>query len=483
MIPIVAIVGRPNVGKSTLFNRLAGIAIAIVHDEPGVTRDRHYADVHAFGRTFTLIDTGGFDPGDTDAIGRGIARHVRAAVEEADVIMCILDGQTPPTEADAAAVRMLRQAHKPVIYIANRVDHPRQLEQAAELYSLGIELIPVSALHGRGMPELGEALLAGLPPITPEEAAALDAPPPPRRPALPRRSESKDLEGDADEIELRDAAVAAEAELAAAGPPPVPRVALIGRPNAGKSSLLNRLSGQERSLVDDRPGTTRDPVDARISFKGHEYVIVDTAGIRRRSKVEPGVESQSVMQALRSVQRADVVVLLCDAAEGLAEQDARLLGLVAERSRPIVVGLNKIDLLNARQRKAALESAQDQLHFAPWAPIVSFSNKTGEGATQLMNTVRRAFAQYASRIPTAELNKFLQATVERNPPPGAGSKSPRLFFMTQAQASPPVFIIMCSAAEEIKDAYRRFITNQLRKTFGFESVPLVVRYKNRRRRE
>jgi GTP-binding protein len=442
MIPIVAIVGRPNVGKSTLFNRLAGTQTAIVHDEPGVTRDRHYADVHLFGRTFTLIDTGGFDPADTDAIGRGIARHVRAAVDEADVVVCVLDGQGPPTEADAAAVRMLRQADKPVIYLANRLDHPRQALDATELYSLGIQPIPVSALHGRGIAELGEALLAGLPPLVPS-----------------------------DPVDTSPDAVS------------VPRVALIGRPNAGKSSLLNRLSGQERSLVDDRPGTTRDPVDARLSFKGKPYVVVDTAGIRRKAKVEAGVEAASVMQALRSVQRADVVVLLCDAAEGLAEQDARLLGLVAERARPIVVGLNKIDLLAARERKQAVASAQDQLHFAAWVPIVCFSNKTGEGVTQLMHAVDRSFTQFGTRVPTAELNKFLEAVVGQKPPPGAAGRSPRLFFMTQAQASPPVFVIMCSAAEEIKDAYRRFISNQLRKTFGFESVPLVVRYKNRRRRE
>jgi GTP-binding protein len=442
MIPIVAIVGRPNVGKSTLFNRLAGSQAAIVHDEPGVTRDRHYADVHFVGRTFTLIDTGGFDPADNDAIGRGIARHVRAAVDEADVVLCVLDGQGPPTEADAAAVRMLRQADKPVIYLANRLDHPRLVLEATELYSLGIQPIALSALHGRGMAELGDALLAGLPPLPSTDPPEPDG----------------------------DAAV-------------VPRVALIGRPNAGKSSLLNRLSGEERSLVDDRPGTTRDPVDARVSFKGQPYVVVDTAGIRRRSKVEAGVEAASVMQALRAVARADVVVLLCDAKEGLAEQDARLLGLVAERARPIVVGMNKVDLLTTREREQAIESAKSQLHFAPWAPIVPFSNETGEGVTQLMNAVRRSFTQFSTRVPTAELNKFLQTIVEQKPPPGAGGKSPRLFFITQAQASPPVFIVMCSAAEEIKDAYRRFLANQVRKTFDFESVPVVIRYKNRRRRE
>ena len=438
MIPIVAIVGRPNVGKSTLFNRLAGNQTAIVHDEPGVTRDRHYADVHIFSRTFTLIDTGGFDPGDTDAIGRGIARHVKAAVNEADVVMCVLDGQGPPTEADQAAVRMLRQSEKPVIYLANRLDNERLAREATELYALGIDPIAVSALHGRGIDALGQALLAALPAV--EEAAP-----------------------------------ATEEEV-------VPRLALIGRPNAGKSSLLNRLSGEERSLVDDRPGTTRDPVDARIVYKGQPYLVVDTAGIRRRSKVETGVESQSVMQSLRAISRAHVVALLCDAAEGLAEQDARLLGLVADRARPIVVGMNKMDLLDATQRKRALEQATSQLHFAPWAPIVPFSNKTGEGMNQLMTAVRRSFTEYSTRIPTAQLNTFLQTLIDQKPPP-AGKRNPRLFFMTQAQASPPVFVVMCSNSEEIKDAYRRFLANQIRKTFGFESVPVVVRYKNRRRNE
>jgi GTPase len=438
MIPIVAIVGRPNVGKSTLFNRLAGAQTAIVHDEPGVTRDRHYADVHIFSRTFTLIDTGGFDPGDTDAIGRGIARHVRAAVEEADVVMCVLDGLGPPTEADAAAVRMLRQSAKPVIYLANRLDNERLAREATELYALGISLIPVSALHGRGMAEMGQALLAALPPL--EEAPA-DAP----------------------------------TEV-------VPSLALIGRPNAGKSSLLNRLSGEERSLVDDRPGTTRDPVDARIDYKGQPYMVVDTAGIRRRSKVETGIESASVMQSLRAISRADVVALLCDASEGLAEQDARLLGLVSDRARPIVVGMNKMDLLDAGQRKRAIEEAKSQLHFAPWAPIVPFSNKTGEGVNQLMTAVRRAYTEYTTRVPTAMLNKFLQTVVEQKPPP-SGNRPPRLYFMTQAQAAPPVFVIMCSNAEEIKDSYRRFLANQIRQTFNFENVPVVVRYKNRRRSE
>jgi GTP-binding protein len=473
MIPIVAIVGRPNVGKSTLFNRLLGARTAIVHDSPGVTRDRHYADVNVYGRTFTLVDTGGFDPDDTDAIGKGIARHVRAAVEEADVVLCVLDGLGTPTEADAAAVRMLRQADKPVIYLANRLDTQRHAEQSTELFALGIQPIALSALHGRGTAELGVALLAALPPPDPNDAL-------PEEP-IEDLAEALSEEPDAEQTDEENP----EAPKAVAPPvgPVVPRVALIGRPNAGKSSLLNRLCGQERSLVDDRPGTTRDSVDVRLEYKGNPYVVVDTAGVRRRARVEDAIESQSVMQALRSISRADVVILLCDAKIGLAEQDARLLGLCVERSRAIVVCLNKVDLLTHNERQKAIESARDQLHFAPWVPIVCASNQSGEGVTQLMNTVRRSYKEYSTRISTSELNAFLEALVEKTPPPRGSVRVPRLYFMTQAQTSPPVFVVMCSSAEDLKDSYRRFVSNQLRKAFGFESVPLVVRYRNRRRRE
>jgi GTP-binding protein len=260
-------------------------------------------------------------------------------------------------------------------------------------------------------------------------------------------------------------------------------VALIGRPNAGKSSLLNRLCGDERSLVDGRPGTTRDPIDVELVYKGKPYVVVDTAGIRRRSRVDEGVESASVMQALRAVGRAHVVVVLCDASEGLAEQDARLLGLCAERGRAIVVGMNKVDLMTANERKRTLSLAQSQLHFAPWAPVVELSNVSGEGVSRLMTRVQQSFSQYCMRVSTPELNKFLQATVDQTPPPRAANRVPKMYFMTQPKTSPPVFAVMCSSADDIKESYRRFLANQLRKTFGFDAVPLVIRYRDRRRTE
>jgi GTP-binding protein len=263
-----------------------------VDDQPGVTRDRHYASAHVHGRNVTLVDTGGFDPESDDPMQQGIARHVHAAIAEADLIVCVLDGSLPPTAPDREAVALLRRAKTPVIYVANKVDTKEHVPASSELYELGIpELIAVSALHGRGTSELADAIARRLPP-EPEQPEPSEAP---------------------------------------ADQPGIPRVALLGRPNAGKSSLFNRLAGSERSLVDARPGTTRDPVDAEIESHGQRFLVVDTAGIRRRARVERGIELVSVLAAIRSIERANVVILMCDAAAGVSEQDARLLGLCLER--------------------------------------------------------------------------------------------------------------------------------------------------------
>lgn len=437
-MPIVAVVGRPNVGKSTLFNRLTGSALAIVHDAPGVTRDRHYAPTHLRGRDLLLVDTGGFDPTSDDPMGQGIARHVQAAIEEADVIVCVLDGSAPPTGPDRDAIDLLRRSSKPIVYAANKVDNVAREHEATDLYSLGIgHLVPISALHGRGMAELETAIVSALP-----EGFA--------------EPESEEH---------------------------VPRVTLIGRPNAGKSSLLNRLAGEERALVDHRPGTTRDPIDTRIEFGGKSYVIVDTAGVRRRARVERGVEAISVMQSIRAMERANIVILMCDANAGVAEQDARLLGLCAERGRGIVVGLNKLDLLSSKQQKDAMQAARDALRFAPWAPIVPLSAKTGEGLTELMRRVWAIFEELGRRVPTGELNRFFEQVLEHRTPPTSGGRAPRIYYITQAETSPPVFVAMTNAPHHIADSYKRFVMNQIRATFGFEGVPIAVRYRQRSKRE
>jgi GTP-binding protein len=439
--PIVAIVGRPNVGKSTLFNRLARARIAIVHDEPGVTRDRKYADTSAFGRPYTIVDTGGFDPHDEDPMKAGIATHVRAAVKEADAIVFVTDATTPLAQADHAAVKLLRSSGKPVFYVANKADSPQVDAEAVELYRAGVDRIfYVSSLHGRGIGDLEAALLESLP----------EAPEP------------------------------AEDEEKAP-----PRIALIGRPNAGKSSLLNRVLGEDRVLVDDRPGTTRDAIDALVERDGKRYVFIDTAGIRRKSKVNKegsAVESLSVHSSIRGIERAHVVVLMCDPVEGVAEQDAKIIGLAEERGRAMVVVLNKSDLLSKEKRAKAEETAREKLAFVPYVPIVHTSAKTGRGVNELFTKIDQVRDAFFKRVSTGALNRFFEEVIELKPPPTMGGRAPRIYFVTQAETAPPTFVAMTNAPDSIHFSYRRFVLNQLRDHFGFEGVPVRVHYKARRRR-
>ncbi len=435
MRPLLAIVGRPNVGKSTLFNRFVGKRLAIVHDAPGVTRDRHYADAHLSGRDLLIVDTGGFDPESDDPMRQGIVRHVGVAIEEADVVLCVLDATSPPLPADREAITLLRQAGKPVIVAANKADNQALEAMSSELYRLGIEqLHPISALHGRGMAELEAAIVRALPPPMPE----------------PDRDDTS-----------------------------TPRVALVGRPNAGKSSLFNRLAGSERSLVDDRPGTTRDPVDCPLELNGERFVLVDTAGIRRKSRVDGGVETASVLRAFRSIERAEVVILLADASEGITEQEARLLGLCMDRGRAIVVGLNKMDLIERSRTKTVLHDARHAIRFAPFAPIVELSVKTGRGVDRLIRHVGDAAREFHKRVGTGELNRFFDQVLSIRPPPTRGGRAPRIYYVTQVDTAPPVFVAMSNAPGNLDNAYKRFVINQLRKAFGFESVPVKVIYRKR----
>lgn len=437
--PIVAIVGRPNVGKSTLFNRLAGKALAIVHDAPGVTRDRNYTDTHLAGRDITLIDTGGFDKTTDDPMGLGIARHVEAAIAEADVVVCVLDGTAPPTQPDRDAVELLRRSSKPVIFVANKIDGQKREWDLAELYELGIgDLIGVSALHGRHTGALEGAIAKHLPPV-------------------------RQTEGEKE---------SAEDTLS---------VAFIGRPNAGKSSLFNRLSGSERSLVDNRPGTTRDPVDSTIIYKGQKFRVVDTAGIRRKSRVAAGVESHSVIRSIRVINQAEVIVLLNDVTEGVSDQDANLLGLCTERGRAIVVGLNKVDLLGQAEIKKAKEDAAHSLHFATWTPIVPMSAKSGHGIGQLMKEVVLAGQRMKKRVSTSEINRFFERIIVEHPPPTRAGKAPRIYYLTQASVNPPTFVAFCSSPENIAESYKRFIINRIRKEFDYEAVPVRLYFRGKDR--
>ena len=438
-LPLVAIVGRPNVGKSTLFNRLARRRLAIVHDEPGVTRDRNYVDTTAFGRDYTLVDTGGFDPDSDDPMKSGITRHVKSAIEEADVIVFVTDAMVPLTSADRVAVGLLRKTDKPVLFAANKADSPRQDADAFEVYRLGVDKVfPVSGLHGRGMAELEGAIVA----------------------ALPENEETDTV----DEF--------------------LPRIAIVGKPNAGKSSLMNRILGEERMIVDDRPGTTRDAIDALVGRGDKRYIFVDTAGLRRKGKVTKGedqIEFASVGSAVRAMERSSVVVLLCDAKEGVAEQDAKILGLAADRGRGMIIALNKCDLMSKEEVEKAEEDAREKISFAPFAPIVQVSAKTGKGVSGLFETIDKVSEMFHKRIGTGELNRFFEAVLQQRPPPTMGGRAPRLYYITQAETAPPVFVILASSPDSVHFSYQRFVANQLRKHFDYDGVPIRIVYRERRR--
>jgi GTP-binding protein len=371
--------------------------------------------------------------------------------------LCVFDAQTGMTDADREAVAMLRRSGKPVIYAANKADTKFGESEALDLYRLGIpKVFPISALHGRGMGDLEAAVVAALPAAAPEET-------PP----------------------AADDDVADEPSDKTARPARPPRVALIGRPNAGKSSLLNRIAGKERVLVDDRPGTTRDPIDITVEKNGRSMILVDTAGIRRKGKVTKEadvLEGASVFHAIRAMERCEIAVLLCDGAAGIAEQDAKILGLAVDRGRAIVIAVNKTDLLDPRARKTLEEQARDKLSFVPWAPVVPISAKTGRGVGQLLSTIQNVHTAFRSRVATGQLNRFFEQVLSTHPPPTMGNRAPRLFFVTQAETAPPHFIVMTNEPEHIHFSYQRYLTNQLRKAFGFEGVPLRVTYKKRRRR-
>ena len=435
-LPVVAIVGRPNVGKSTLFNRLIGSRKAIVRDTPGVTRDRIHGTCEFGGWRATVIDTGGLDPTSDEPLTAQVRKQVLAAIAEADALVFVIDGREGVTPLDHEVVRLLRRVAKPVLVAVNKVDAKGHEAAAAEVYGLGMDpVLLVSAEHGRGVAELIEALAMRLP-----------APP--------------------------------SAEDEEAGPI---RIAVVGRPNVGKSSLVNAIAGQERVVVHTEPGTTRDAVDTLVTVEGRPYILVDTAGLRRKGRTEGALDKLSAVMARRSLQRADLALVVLDAAEGVTTQDARIAGYAEAAGRAVVLVVNKWDLVGTADRAPELvRSLRERLPFLTHAPVVFTSARAGTGLRELFETIDRVALDYAKEISTGELNRVLIAAVERRPPPGFHGKTLKLFYGTQTATRPPTFLLFVNDPAALHFSYERYLVSALRERFGLAGCAVRLRLRRRR---
>ena len=441
-LPLVALVGRPNVGKSSLFNRLVGGRPALVEDMPGVTRDRRYGTTDWGPARFRVVDTGGLDPSAAGILG-AMRQQTLRALDEADLVLFVVDAREGITAVDEDVARVLRQSGRPVLVAANKVDSDKTEAAATEAFGLGFsDVFPISASHGRGVGDMLDAVVAG----------------------LPKAARAAKAAGGADQ-----AAPEGEAPL---------RLAFIGKPNVGKSSLVNCLLGEERVLVHDQPGTTRDPIDTPFSFGGREYLLVDTAGMRRRRSIDTLTEHVAAKMARDQLERCDVAALVIDARLGATAEDARLASLIEESGRCALVVLNKKDLVGRAAVDGKLESTREQLSFLRYAPILLTSAVTRAGVTGILGEATRVLGQASRRVSTGELNQLLETIVDQKPPPaGRGGRHVRLYYATQAGVRPPTFYISTNHPAEVGYPYRRFLINRLREAYGFEGTPvrLVLR--------
>ena len=438
--PIVAVVGRPNVGKSTLFNVLAGENISIIKDTPGVTRDRIYADVEWLNRKFTLIDTGGIEPDSSDVILSQMREQAQIAIDTADVIIFMTDLKQGLVDADGKVADMLRRSRKPVILTVNKVDSfSRDMADVYEFYNLGIgDPIPVSAANRTGIGELLDAVLEYFP-------------------ALEQQEEEDER----------------------------PRVAIVGKPNVGKSSLINRLLGEQRLIVSDIAGTTRDAVDTAVRYDGKEYVFIDTAGLRRKSKVKEELERYSIIRTVTAVERADVVVIMIDASEGVTEQDAKIAGIAHDRGKGIDVAVNKWDAVEKDDKTIYKFTARvrEVLSFMSYAEILFISARTGQRISRLFETIDMVIANQNMRVGTGVLNEIMTEAVALQQPPTDKGKRLKLFYITQVAVKPPTFVIFVNDKELMHFSYTRYIENKIRDTFGFRGTALKFIIRERKEKE
>lgn len=430
-VPLVAIIGRPNVGKSTLFNKILGAKTAIVDDVAGVTRDRNYADAAYRNRMFRLVDTGGLDPDASEGMSALIRRQSELAITEADILILLLDGRSGLTPSDMEVVRLLRGIAKPLFVAVNKIDTPKANPLVAEFYQLGKdELYPISAEHGMGVAELLDAIY----------------------PLLPAADDTEDLSA-------------------------LPHVAVVGRPNVGKSTLINALLGEERVVVSDIPGTTRDPIDSLVTHGDKRYVFTDTAGIRRRGKIDRGIEGYSVMRSLRAIGRSDLTVLVLDGSEGVTEQDTKIAGAILKQGRACILWINKWDLRmgEAGARKTFELELHRRFPFLTWAPVLYGSALKSDSLSTLFAHIDDVYKMFVKRVPTGALNAWLQTLLVAHPLPvrkGKPSKVTKSAFITQVTTKPPAFALFVGHPQDITSAYLRYLENQLRDAYGFTGTPL-----------
>jgi len=431
--PIVAIVGRPNVGKSTLFNRLLGERRAIVEGLPGTTRDRIHVDTSFWGYELTLVDSGGLEPKAESTLERKIKQQVEMAIAEADLALFLVDIQEGVMPTDHEVADILRRSGKPVVLVANKVDSPSQQSELPQFYKLGMgEPMPISAYHSKGIDELIKKVTACLPS------------PPPVSPT-----------------------------------PEVMKIAIVGRPNVGKSLLINTLLGEERLIVHEVPGTTRDAVDTVLRSDDESIVLIDTAGIRRRGRIESGVEQYSLARTLNAIDRSDVALLLTDAVEGITAQDTHILGYIQQKYKGAVLIVNKWDLVENKDIAQWTEAVRERTKFMPYTEILFLSAKTGYGVEQVVPMAKRVYQEMLKHLPVASLDNFVKKAVAANPPPKEGLKHLKIFKVIQTGVNPPTFVFLVSNAKLVHFSYRRYLENKLRQSFGFQGTPIRLLFKSR----
>ena len=449
-LPVVAIVGRPNVGKSTLFNRLVGQRVAIVEDEPGTTRDRVYGEAEWNGRRFTVVDTGGLELEPGSVIEERVQEQAQVAMQEADLILFLVDAQSGLAPLDHEVADRLRRSRRPVIVVVNKADNPRRELDAAEFYALGFEPTAlVSAAHGRNSGDLADLIVEHLPAARPDERTTDDG------------------AGDLSEEELAELA---ETDL---GPP---KIAVVGRPNTGKSTLVNRVFGAERMIVSEVAGTTRDPIDTPIVFDGQPAVLIDTAGIRRRGSVQQGIERYSVLRSMKAIARCDVAVVLVDATEGYTAQDAHVAGYVIDEGKGLVLVFNKWDLVEKDEHTADewLKALRREAPYLAWADVVFASAKTGQRVARIIERALRVADERLRRVPTGELNRVVSDAVQKHPPAHVRNRVAKFLYATQVGVAPPTFVLFVNDPELVHFSYRRYLENQIRAAYEFLGTPIRI---------